>query len=338
MKKPEKKMDKPAKRVAAIIVTYNGMDWLHRCIASLMNSEVPVDIYVTDNASQDGTQNVIRSVYTEINLISSAKNLGFAAGNNVSIARAMQEGYDYYFLLNQDAWTEREALGELTKVADAHPEFGIVSPMHLNGKGSSLDLLFSANIDPDSCPGFLSDLYLGKTKNFYLIRNVNAAAWLVRHELFEKAGLFDPLFHMYGEDENFIHRAHYHGFESAIVPGARIYHDRENRALKPRDENMDMKDQMSRMQVIILNPKLSLTQRLLHLFRKSMSDAIQNLFKGRFIKFYENMSVLIRGFFSSFRYRNRHIELQAPDLNHYLKEVNRSATKNDRITNHRNRG
>ncbi len=299
------------KSIASIIVTYNSMRWIDRCVGGLVRSEHPVDIFVVDNHSTDGTPEKIESDYPEVELIRSDQNLGFAAGNNIGIQEALKRGADYIFLLNHDAWVEPDTVGTLLKVAEAKPECGILSPMHLNGAGSDLDRLFSTYIEPEKCPGLLSDLYLNQTKPFYSVENVNAAAWFVRSEVFQTAGLFDPIFHMYGEDNNYIHRTQFHGFGIGVTPLARIYHDREERPPKIRDERIELRDQVTRMMVIILNPNMTLIDRQTLLFRKSMSDMVRNLRAGRIKLAFQNKIVFLRGYFRSFRYKNRHQKLES---------------------------
>ena len=71
------------------------------------------------------------------------KNIGFGKANNIGISLAMKKGADYVFLLNQDAWVEDKTLEKLINIHRKQPKFGIVSPMHLNGKGDELDYNFS---------------------------------------------------------------------------------------------------------------------------------------------------------------------------------------------------
>lgn len=220
------------KLVFAIIVTYNGSKWVEKCFGSLINSSIPVNIIAIDNASTDGTPEYIRKHFPEVNLIENKENLGFGQANNIGIRKAYDAGADYVFLLNQDAWVEKDTIEKLVEVAEKNPEFGIVSPVHLNGKGDALDFRFSKYIGPDFCPGFYSDLFLGKIKDqLYGTSFVNAAAWLISKKCIQIVGGFNPLFFVYGEDDNYLQRVKYHGFNIGVYPFARIFHDREKREL-----------------------------------------------------------------------------------------------------------
>lgn len=296
----------PKKRVATIVVTYNAMYWLHKCLGSLTGSLYPTDIFVTDNHSSDGTVDAIKSDYPDVTLIQSERNLGFGGGNNWAITTAMTKGYDYYFLLNQDAWVESGTIGTLVEGAESDSRYGIISPMHLNGDGTALDRMFYAHLDPVSCPNLLSDLYLNQTKELYPVANVNAAAWLLRKEIIEKVGLFDPLFHMYGEDGNYTHRVNYYGYGTGLVTSSKIYHDRGNRPPRSVNGDLSFSAQRARMMVIILNPNQSLKEKLLLLFRKMMSDFVRNTSALRLRRAAQNLIILTCGFFLSLKYKNRY--------------------------------
>lgn len=216
-------------KVFVIIVTYNGKQWYDRCFTSLRSSDIPLQIIVIDNASNDDTLVYIRSYYPEIILIESTVNLGFGQGNNKGIRYALNNGADYVFLLNQDAWIEPNTISKLVRIHHANPNYGILSPINLGVKKDKIldgfiDLLADyKNIETD----WIDDLYFNRLKDVYQIKSVNAAAWLLPRKILETVGGFDPVFFHYGEDDNYLQRTHYHGFLVGICPGVTIVHDAE---------------------------------------------------------------------------------------------------------------
>jgi GT2 family glycosyltransferase len=220
----------PAKMIASIIVAYNGIQWYEKCFSSLLNSTIPNEIIVVDNASNDDTIKFIKEKYPEIQLIVNDENLGFAKANNIGIEYALRKGADYIFLLNQDAWIEKDTLSTLINVFHSVPDAGIVSPIHLNGSNTGLDLGFVDYISRYNTPDFISDLFIGKLNSWYKTNFINAAAWLLSRKCIEKVGGFDTsLFYHYGEDDNYCQRVCYHNFGIYISTAAKIYHDREVR-------------------------------------------------------------------------------------------------------------
>tara|TARA_Y100000385_G_scaffold285336_1_gene345074 strand:- start:4 stop:924 length:921 start_codon:yes stop_codon:yes gene_type:complete len=221
-------------KIFVVIVTFNGRKWVNRCFLSFRKSQIPINVIVVDNGSTDGTQELIQEKYPEVDFGQSAENLGFGRANNIGIKKAYENNADYVFLLNQDAWIEPDTLEKLIKVAGNNVSYGILSPMHLNGKGTALDLKFSSYLSPNNCANLISDFILSKErKEVYSTQYVNAAAWLLTRKCIEVVGGFNPLFHLYGEDDNYLQRVLYHDLKVGIVPNSIIYHDREQRFQSP---------------------------------------------------------------------------------------------------------
>lgn len=216
--------DSPAHAVHVIIVTYEGEDLIGRCLASLAASHCPVHVIVVDNASTDGTRDVVRRDHPEVELIESPENLGFGAGCNIGLRRVFELGARHVLLLNQDAAVEPGTLEELLTAFDDEA-VGIATPMHLAESGDKLDYVFSNYLAPGRCPNLLSDLYLGRAQPIYRVDRTNAAVWLLSRECLERVGGFDPVLPHYGEDDDYINRLHYHGLEVVVVPRARATHE-----------------------------------------------------------------------------------------------------------------
>jgi len=225
-------------KIYAIIVTYNGMQWIERCIDSLIHSNVPVNIIVIDNMSTDGTTEFIKRKYPSVELIETGKNLGFGKANNIGITLAIKQDADYVFLLNQDAWVDINTIGELVRIHKQNPGYGILSPIHLNGKGSALDYKFSLQCNATDCPGYVSDLVTSALKQVYTINFSNAALWLISKDCIQKTGAFDPIFPHYGEDFDYVNRIKYYGFKIGIAPVLRGFHDREERPYSEKRERI----------------------------------------------------------------------------------------------------
>ena len=210
-------------KTLAIVISYNFMPWIDRCLPSLLQGTQSTDILVIDNASKDETVAHVREHYPQVRLISNAENLGFGRANNIGMQIALDDGYDGVLLINQDAWLAPDALQQLVEVSLQHPEYGIISPKHLTADGSKMD------------PGFAS--YIEKGGSF-----INAALWYIPIAVIKKVGMFAPLFYHYGEDKDYVNRIHYHGYQIGYVPTALGYHDRAerpfNRALFLRTERV----------------------------------------------------------------------------------------------------
>lgn len=210
-----------------IIVTWNAMPWIDKCLRDTVNYQV----IVVDNNSQDETVKYIKKHFPHVELLTQGKNLGFGQANNLGIQYALKKDADYVFLLNQDAYLQDDCISKLINVHVQNPRFGIVSPVHLNGNGKRLDRNFATYINHNK--NFYSDFILKKEiKEVYKVPFVNAAAWLLSRECLATVGGFDPMFFHYGEDRNYCQRVLYFNLKIGVVPGAYIFHDREDRPEK----------------------------------------------------------------------------------------------------------
>ncbi|WP_313098792.1 glycosyltransferase family 2 protein [Epilithonimonas sp.] len=271
-------------KVFAIVVIYNGMqrNWIQKCFDSILTSSIPVDIIAIDNGSTDGSIDFIKENYPQVDFTVSEKNLGFGKANNIGLRKALDKGGDYFFLLNQDAWVDPNTIAELVKQATKNSEYGVISPMHLNGKGDAIDYnVAEYYLKPSRCPQLVSDLYLKKEINkLYEIEFINAAAWLISKECLKRVGGFSPTFYHYGEDENYANRLHFFKLKMGIYPFVSIYHDRFER----EKSFYDSKNQIEERRILIKfsNPINNLDAEVT--IRKLKVQKVKNFIKFNFSK------------------------------------------------------
>lgn len=216
------------KKVFAVIVTYNAERWITHCIESVKLSNYKLYPVIVDNASTDNTMSLLKA-FEDIKVISLSYNAGFGKANNIGIKFALEAEADYVFLLNQDAYITPTTIETLVEQAESKPEYGILSPVHLNGNGTALDFNFSKYISPKACPNFISDTFFSTQEEIYPCSFINAAAWLLSRDFLLNIGGFSSYFFIYCEDDNILQRMHYHGYKLGLVTRALIMHDREER-------------------------------------------------------------------------------------------------------------
>ena len=210
------------KKVFVIVVTYNGKRWYDKCFTSLRVSSFPVQTVVVDNSPGSDDSDYIKTKFPEVHIIKTNENLGFGRANNLGMRYALDNGCDYVFLLNQDAWIEQDTIERLLSIHEKHHEYGLISPMQTNGRGDSLNFLID---DGNRNITLLNDMYFQRLNDIYTITYVNAAAWLLPRDTLETIGGFCPLIYHYGEDDDYLNRLHYHGILVGLVPSARVSHD-----------------------------------------------------------------------------------------------------------------
>jgi len=211
-------------KIYCVVVTYNGMQWIEKCFSSLIGTPLPLKILAIDNGSTDNTVAYLKENFPRVEVIETGENLGFGKANNIGLRKALAENADYVFLLNQDAWIKEDTIEKLVEVSTNNPEFGIISPFHLNWDSTKVDHYFLQMVNPFDCPDFLSDSFLKKQKDLYTVKFIHAACWLVSKECLSKSGGFDPLFYHYGEDNDYVNRARLKGFKIGICPSVNVFH------------------------------------------------------------------------------------------------------------------
>jgi GT2 family glycosyltransferase len=215
-------------KVYAVIVTYNGSKYIDSCLDSLINSDTDIKIIVVDNASCDDTVYKLNNGYKSVILIQNKENMGFGQANNLGIRLALNNGADFVFLLNQDAKVRKNTISKILDIQKSNPDYGILSPIHLNSRGDRFEEYFSKFILPPYCSSnFLQDLYFEKAATVYETTFVNAAAWMISRNCLQTVGGFDPIFFHYEEDMNYSQRVLFHGFKIGFCPDSEIFHDKE---------------------------------------------------------------------------------------------------------------
>ncbi|WP_255563790.1 glycosyltransferase family 2 protein [Prevotella sp. Rep29] len=211
-------------RILTIIVSYNFVPWVDKCIGSVMTSEYSTDILVLDNGSKDDTVKILLDFFPQVKLIENNENLGFGKANNIGIQYAIEQGYDAVLLLNEDAWINPNTLERLVKVSNEHPEYGIISPVHLTGDGSKPEKGFSKYTG-------IYDINHLPDAEIVEVPFINAAIWFVRVQVLKNIGLFAPIFYHYGEDKDLVNRMAFYHYKIGYIPAVFAYHDRESRQI-----------------------------------------------------------------------------------------------------------
>ncbi|HEX9995810.1 MAG TPA: glycosyltransferase family 2 protein [Abditibacterium sp.] len=221
--------------LSAIVVSYNTREMTLECLRVLSDElkGINAEIWVVDNASNDGSAPAIRAAFPEVQLLENADNAGFGAANNAAMERASGA---YFLLLNSDAFPRPGAISSLLEQMDAHPRAGAIGPKLLNRDGS---LQRSCWRFPSPSQSWLENLGVsallrGRTRwgNYYHwahdtereVDFVIGACLLVKREVWEKIGGFDPAFWMYAEETDWQKRMKAAGHEIWFSPRAEVEH------------------------------------------------------------------------------------------------------------------
>jgi hypothetical protein len=224
------------KTLSIIIVNWNTRDLLRRCLESVGATVPPLsfEVIVVDNASTDGSPDMVAESFPDALLIRNPSNDGFAAANNLGLAKSNSK---YVMLLNPDAELHPGAVQRMIDFADAHPEAAVVGPRLLNSDGS---LQKNGQKFPTFAREFLhiTKLYRFMGSSFDRIYewgrddfdktsevdSVTGACMLVRSEAVKAVGLLDDIFFMYYEEVDWCYRMHRAGWKVYYLPDAVVTH------------------------------------------------------------------------------------------------------------------
>lgn len=229
-------------QVAVVIVSYNTMGLLRRCLATLADCRLPLRVIVVDNCSPDGSAGMVRAEFPQVELIALDANVGFARGTNVGLAALDLRGpaAPYVLLLNPDTEVSPGAIEALVDFLDAHPRVGLVGPRLLNPDGSlqaaafrfptllmtALDLFPPGEV----LPGRLYNSWWhgrypqeGGSAPFPIDHPLGACM-LVRPAVINQVGGLDDAYFMYSEEIDWCWRIRGAGWAIWQVPQAEVVH------------------------------------------------------------------------------------------------------------------
>lgn len=225
--------------LSVVIVGWNARHYLELCLRSLTEAPLrrSMEILVVDNASSDGSAEMIEARFPQVKLIRNAENLGFSKGNNVGIRQCQGR---YVALVNPDVIVLPGCLDALADFLDQNPKVGNVGPRVLNPDRTlqsscrRFPTLWNNFCNATSLASVFknSRFFAGEHMFFFphdrtLAVDVLVGCFsMIRRETFDAVGLLDENLFMYGDDVDWCRRCWKAGWQVVFFPGAQAIHDR----------------------------------------------------------------------------------------------------------------
>ena len=223
--------------LSIIIINWNSRDFLRECLKSIEENppRFSYETIVIDNASYDGSSEMVQGEFPKVKYLQSPDNLGFSRGNNV--AAESSTGRNLLFL-NPDTKILGNALEGMKDCLNAQQDAGIAGCRILNPDGSvqttavqAFPTLLNQTLDADVLHRWFpksrlwgtAALFSGSTSRTR-VDMISGACLMIRRSLFEQIGGFSPDYFMYSEDVDICQKAHRAGWNAYYVPSVSIIH------------------------------------------------------------------------------------------------------------------
>lgn len=226
--------------LAVIVISWNTCELLRGCLASLRASGEPLRVIVVDNASSDGSAEMVRDAFPEVELIEPGANLGFVKANNLALRKLLDaaDAPEFMWLLNSDTRVHAGAIATLLAFMRAHPRCGMLGPKLENPDGTlqhgafSLPGLTQLAIDviPRLQARFRDTRWDGRYPHAayagqpFQIGHPLGAAMLARTQAVRVVGVLDEGFEMYSEEIDWAKRMRDAGWQIWCEPRAVVTH------------------------------------------------------------------------------------------------------------------
>ncbi|MEM2465504.1 MAG: glycosyltransferase family 2 protein [Candidatus Bathyarchaeia archaeon] len=207
--------------VSIVILNWNGEKCIRDCLDSVLRTEYPsFEVIVVDNASTDGSKDLIKNLYPQVKLIENRENLGWCIGNNIGIKEAKG---DIIVLLNNDTIVDKNWIKEIVNEA-RNPDVGVIG-CRLYFPNTNVIQSFgfrkiSLEIYENIGGGQVDN---GQLNDIRDVDYVSGAAMAIKMEVLEKVGLLDPNLNAFHTDVDLCLRAKKAGYR-VVMSNAKVYH------------------------------------------------------------------------------------------------------------------
>lgn len=218
------------KDLGIVICNFNKIDYLRDCLKSISYAkfdDLTYDIVVVDNASTDGSEQMIIEEFPDVILIQTGANLGGSGGFAIGMQYVLDNKYKYLSVLDNDTKVDSNAFIELKKYLDENDEVGVVGAMILKMDEPEIIQEMGAQLDFEEY-GFILNYndrkYDEKIPNIVECDYVPACCFMTRYEILEKVGVFDSSYFIYWDDIEWCTRVKNLGKQIHAISTSKVWH------------------------------------------------------------------------------------------------------------------
>jgi GT2 family glycosyltransferase len=209
--------------VCIVVLNHNGQPWLPDCLQTLLATVYEnFKVILVDNASTDASLSYVRAAFPDVEIIENRANLGFSAGNNVGIKRALDAGASYIVLLNPDTKVKPDWLAKIIEVGEREPQLGVLGAVQLAYENDT----FNSWTEKVAAARLAKLSELERAQGWMALEWVEGSCFAVKRAVWQRIGLLDPLYSSFYEEIDFCRRAACVGYQTALVTASFIHHHR----------------------------------------------------------------------------------------------------------------
>jgi GT2 family glycosyltransferase len=212
-------IDNTNPKIGILVLNRNGVKWIPSILNSL-RSDVYQDrqIFIVDNASDDGSVEMIHERYPEVTVIQMPQNLGYCMAYNLAMPYAFADGCEWVIWANNDILLEPGCLRELVRIAQGDRRIGVLGPAFLAWESDEPNYYIIGNHP------YAIDAMRSRSKEPIGVEWVEGSFLMVSRQCVEAVGPLDPYFFIYWEEADFCRRARHKGWRVVLVPSALARH------------------------------------------------------------------------------------------------------------------
>jgi len=223
--------------LSIIIVNWNSKEYLRQCVASILAEThgIELEIMVIDNASYDGSREMLRQCYPQVRFIQSDRNLGFAKANNAAFYKS--RGRNVLFL-NPDTKLLGPSVNIMLRYLRQLPNAGVIGCKVLNADKTiqtscvqSFPTILNQILDSELLRALLpksslwgNALLFGGENGAEEVEAISGACMIVKRSVFEQVGLFSEDYFMYAEDIDLCYKIKQAGHKNYYIPDTNVIH------------------------------------------------------------------------------------------------------------------
>lgn len=277
----------PLVKIGIVIPFYNGYQYINKLLESisLSSSGFCCKVYIIDNSLyKSEIKNTNSNLLLEV--ISEKPGIGYGKACNIGYQLCCKEGMDYMIITNQDGYFSERLIETLIKPFSIDDTILISAPILMKYGSNEVEDFF-IKYYLAYVPQMVSDLIINNVKAFYFIDNISGAcfAFDLKKNPYSSKYLFDPLFHMYYEDEDLCRRVKNFGLKIALIPREAIFYHQHSHTNDKENEESIKKNQLYSEKVFRLKDKSkSITRILYGIFVTTLTQVFYHLLRAEWKK------------------------------------------------------